>query len=968
MVTEPFPDILSRMGEVIPLAGNRLLNVSGHRWVWFVAQGRADIFVVAPDGARDPFMSVPRGQLIFPLGGEVENDTRSLFRASGLPGTQLVAIALDDLRDRARDPDFASALVPIVDAWLISTATSVTRHVSPRPRVDLQVSANDETIELRTGQRLRASAAPCWISGQLDTLLFIGMETLDSQCGSIPLAPQSWVDAIGTGRFETHSTADLLANGGLWQGLAGLHDAMLACEQLNVQLAAVDEHNRLLFRREREALHQHHALSLLRAAVDGQEQALAPVAKREEAGRLWQIAALVAEASGLELRPPALRPQGEAAALTLSQLLAPSAVRARKVKLPPGWEGMALGPLIGWSAAEGAPVALLPASGARYKAQFSGTTAARTVDASLARGLRDDAVMLYRSLGDHAVSGFSLLRFGMRGSPRDILTLAAGIIATGLLGWFLPYCVVLLLDSVIPLGSLPLLWTLLAAMLATTLAVSASQIAQGTAILRLESRFDATTGAAVIDRLLRLPPTFFRRYASGDLGLRAVGLSAIRQQLSALLVNAVLPALSGLLSLGLLWILSPGLALAATLLVVTSMVVVLLLAKRHLEHQRRVQDHQGRLANLLLEMIANVAKLRVAAAEGMAFARWARLFAEQRQSAVASRLLSSRLGVWLSVLPAIAMLVVLAGASDMTVPDYSPGRLIAFQVALMQVVAALAVLCPTILAIVGTVPQFERMSVVLRALPEVPQQSHPPGQLAGGIEVSHVSFRYDPGGPLVLDDLSFRIEPGQFVAFVGASGCGKSTILRLLLGFETPERGTVAFDGQDLGKFDVTAIRRQMGVVLQHSRLIPGTIFNNIVGTAPLTLADAWEAARLARLDEDIQAMPMGMHSAAGEASGTLSGGQRQRLLIARALALRPRILLFDEATSALDNRTQADVMQSLEDLPVTRIAVAHRLSTVIRADCIYVMDAGRIVQQGRYEELIAQPGPFQDLVRRQQL
>jgi ABC-type bacteriocin/lantibiotic exporter with double-glycine peptidase domain len=272
----------------------------------------------------------------------------------------------------------------------------------------------------------------------------------------------------------------------------------------------------------------------------------------------------------------------------------------------------------------------------------------------------------------------------------------------------------------------------------------------------------------------------------------------------------------------------------------------------------------------------------------------------------------------------------------------------------------------SLLAIVDAFPAYERTKPILEALPEVTETKTDPGDLSGRIELSHVSFRYKADGPLVLVDFSLQIKAGEFVALVGPSGSGKSTLMRLLLGFETPESGKLYYDGQDLAGLDMRAVRRQCGVVLQNGRLMPGDIYQNIVGTSLLTLEDAWEAARMAGLEKDIYEMPMGMHTVLGEGSSTLSGGQRQRLMIARAIVAKPRIVLLDEATSALDNRTQAIVTRSLEGLKATRIVIAHRLSTVQRAERICVVVKGRLVQSGTFEELAGRPGPFAELARRQ--
>jgi ATP-binding cassette subfamily C protein len=275
-------------------------------------------------------------------------------------------------------------------------------------------------------------------------------------------------------------------------------------------------------------------------------------------------------------------------------------------------------------------------------------------------------------------------------------------------------------------------------------------------------------------------------------------------------------------------------------------------------------------------------------------------------------------------------------------------------------------LSSTAVSVLGIVPMFERARPILECLPETSLGKGEPGELAGNIEVSHAFFRYRPDSPLVLKDLSLSVRSGEFVALVGASGCGKSTLFRLLLGFEHLESGAIHFDARDLAGLNPQSVRRQIGVVLQSGQLQTGDIFENIAGARPLTLDQAWTAARLAGLEDDIRAMPMGMHTVISEGGGGLSGGQRQRLMIARAIAFRPRILLFDEATSALDNQTQAIVSRSLETLDATRIVIAHRLSTIVRADRIFVLDAGRVVQSGTYAELIGQEGPFSKLAMRQ--
>jgi len=292
---------------------------------------------------------------------------------------------------------------------------------------------------------------------------------------------------------------------------------------------------------------------------------------------------------------------------------------------------------------------------------------------------------------------------------------------------------------------------------------------------------------------------------------------------------------------------------------------------------------------------------------------------------------------------------------------------VAFHAAFGLFLSGATSLSTTLIDVLEITTLWERARPIVEAAPEVHTGQGDPGRLTGTLALEHVTFRYREHGPLILDDVSLHAAPGEFIALVGPSGSGKSTLLRLLLGFETPEAGAVYYDGQELSRLDVRAVRRQVGSVLQQSTLMAGTIFEHIAGSALITHEDAWEAVRAAGLVEDIAALPMGLHTFVSEGGSNLSGEQRQRLLIARTLVGKPAIVLFDEATSALDNRTQAVVTASLERLQVTRVVIAHRLSTIQSADRIYVLAGGRVVQQGTFAELTRHAGLFAELMARQE-
>ena len=377
-------------------------------------------------------------------------------------------------------------------------------------------------------------------------------------------------------------------------------------------------------------------------------------------------------------------------------------------------------------------------------------------------------------------------------------------------------------------------------------------------------------------------------------------------------------------------------------------------------------DLQGRIAGQVQQYISGISKLRVAAAETRAFAEWAKAFGQQKRMDLRLGTLNNRMTVFNQSFSLFTAICLFATVALWAAPGLTTGKFLAFNMAFGSFLYAGLSASHAVISVLQAVPVFERARPILQALPEVREAKSDPGELRGALELSHISFRYKPGSPLVLNDVSLHIAPSEFVALVGPSGAGKSTILRLLLGFETPESGTILYDGLDLAGLDVQAVRRQMGVALQNGKLMPGDIFENVVGSGLFTLEDAWAAVRKAGLEEDVLQMPMGMHTVLGETAGTLSAGQRQRLMIARAIVSNPRILLFDEATSALDNRTQAIVCASLKLLQATRVVIAHRLSTIIEADRILVLNQGKLVQSGTYKELIKQPGTFADLVQRQ--
>ena len=400
--------------------------------------------------------------------------------------------------------------------------------------------------------------------------------------------------------------------------------------------------------------------------------------------------------------------------------------------------------------------------------------------------------------------------------------------------------------------------------------------------------------------------------------------------------------------------------------------VTFILAFLKLKWNEKVIPLTSKISGTLYQIISGVNKLMLTASEKRAFSLWARLFSKQ-QSYV-SRASNADI-VFMTMNTAYPLLVTLCmyalfmkALQSGKMDPLSTGSFLAFMAAFTAFQTSITAASSTLMQSIMILPMYKEIRVLLDAIPEVQEAKPAVTKCTGAIEVSHVSFRYEPNTPLLLEDVSMKIEPGEFVAIVGESGCGKSTLMRILLGFEKPEAGSVFYDNQDLASFDAGSIRRKMGVVLQNSGVMQGSIYSNIVGGSPLPMEDAWKAADAVGLGDVIRDLPMGMHTMVTAGGGTFSGGQRQRLVIARAIVHNPSILILDEATSALDNLTQAQVKESLEKLKVTRIVVAHRLSTIINADRIYVLNHGHVEESGTYEELMAKGGFFAELAKRQQV
>jgi ATP-binding cassette subfamily C protein len=639
-----------------------------------------------------------------------------------------------------------------------------------------------------------------------------------------------------------------------------------------------------------------------------------------------------------------------------------SHVRTRSVELPDGWWRRAGDPLLGFREADGRPLALIPRD-AGYVWLDAERGESGRVDATLHATLESAAVAFQPPVAEESRSAMGLVRFALKGRRTDLADVLWPALAATVASLATPHATALLVDYAIPDARADVVLQRGAGILVCALGAAFFRASQSRAQLRFETHAEAVTQSALWDHALRLPLSALRRFASGDLRTRLAAVGRMRNQLGGAAVRIVFAVGLLLTQSMLLLYYSRRLALVAFLVAVCTATAMLVTGWRMVRHTRLLLEQRGRLFGLLVQLVQAVPKLRVAAAEERAFGRWAGDQAELASLELRRATLRDRLECWRVAISCVGLAVVLGMVTAQV--SLSTGRILGFLAAYGIFSAAVASLTGTLVDLLASRESYRRLRPLLEEKPELDETRTDPGVLGGEISLHDVCFRYAADGPRVLDGVSLEIEPGSFVAVVGASGSGKSTLVKLLLGFERPEEGSVRYDGQDLASLDPTAVRRQLGVVLQDGRLGAGSILDFLAGGAAVTLDRARRACESAGVLEEIEALPMGFHTVLADSGSNVSGGQRQRLMIARALLHEPRILLLDEATSALDNRSQATVMRRLGELDLTRVVVAHRMSTVRDADRIVVLQDGRVAEQGTYDDLMATRGVLHRLVAR---
>jgi ABC-type bacteriocin/lantibiotic exporter with double-glycine peptidase domain len=683
---------------------------------------------------------------------------------------------------------------------------------------------------------------------------------------------------------------------------------------------------------------------------------------------LEDAAALAAAAAGGTVR--SADPEVEAELEPVDAILAASGLMAWRVGLAGRWWAAVTAPLLVRSPS--GPAAVVPAvHGAAIV--DAGTRRVRRLGRGSARDVAGPAVALAREL-PRDTRWWRLLLWSLGRHRADLWLLLVLGVAGGIAGLLLPLVTGIIFESAVPNGDVRRIVTLLLVFAVGSIGAAVLALARGRLIVRMRDRSDSALGPAVMAHLLRLRVAFFRSRTTGDVVNRALSVDAARQQVDDAVLAALVTAVFGLSNLVYLVAADTLVGLVSTAATFAALGISVAVQLRAHARLPRLLEARSRSDAALLGLLGSLVCWRTAGAEDRALARWA---TDQGESTVAlhSRLQAIGLTGPIDV-AAPMMVVVVFVAAVMLLPGEqlepgstsAPGVFLAMYAAVAQLAVAMMALSNQLVALSDLGPVLSRLQPVVIEPRERGAVARSPGRLVGAVSLSRVVFGYRRDRPPLFDGLDLTVDPGEFVAVVGPSGGGKSTLMRLLLGFEEPWEGSVSFDGRDLAGLDRVAVRRQLGVVLQASRPLGATVRECVTGARRMEDDEIWSLLDEAGLAEDVGRMPGRLQAPVGDHGLSLSGGQRQRLMIAAALAGRPRILLLDEATSALDTMTQAVVMRTILSYPATRVVVAHRLSTVRRADRVIVIAGGGIAEQGAPEALLAAGGHFARLAGRQEV
>ncbi len=651
----------------------------------------------------------------------------------------------------------------------------------------------------------------------------------------------------------------------------------------------------------------------------------------------------------------------------LEYAMRPHGIMWREVTLSSGWYRNAVGPMLARRKSDGAFVALLPRKLAGYDYIDPETGARVRIKKSNEDFLEREAYCFYRGFPSEELNVGDLVRYIVRSiAPSNYILMACITLIVTLIGMITPRITYLMYSVVLESQSLQVLLAITTFSICTAMSMVMFQLVQKIITQRLDTQLNLSVQSATMARIISMPPEFFRKQTAGELSNKMDNMNNLCKSLVTGVFSVGLTSVFSIVYIFQIFAYAPALVVPSLIITALTVIHTLTVTIKDIKINEKRMDVDAKIDGMAVGLLSGVQKIKLSGSEKRALAKWMSLFSQKmrltyRQPFIL--LYSAEITVAITLIGELVMYY-FAVQSKVTFAEYT-----AFNTAYGMVSGAFTALVGIARTLGQIKPILNIAEPIMKTLPENSEQKKIIKSFSGNIEFNNVSFRYSENSPYIVKDLSLKIKKGQHVAIVGKTGCGKSTLVRLLLGFEKPERGAIYYDNRDINTIDVKSLRQSIGTVLQDGKLMNADILSNITISAPgASIDDAWEAAELSGFADDIRDMPMEMSTMISEGSGGISGGQKQRLMIARAVVGKPKILIFDEATSALDNLTQKHVSDALCALKCTRIVIAHRLSTIKHCDRILFLEDGRIAEDGTYDELLAMGGRFAELVERQRV
>ncbi len=962
-------------GISMPCTGNQPLDMSDNQSAWFIESGEVDVFLI--EEKEGVLQAAPRHMLHFCSGRLIigvapnDDDTRLRLIAKGDQHTVLRKLCLDDL-----SAVYVADLAGQTDRWIENIGTMLSRFSS-----DTRMTVTERLAESSSTQSIDAGIVAArqgvqWVSGiGPGSASYLGMldpdEISHDHAGTtdlLPLTRESWIQVLKPLQISAQGTQSVIHGGLLTKALSKFHALALSIERDNRRLTIADQVNlareRILNRQTDEDVARHGLFNL--HGISGKPEA------RTDRAILFEVLGLVGQHEGIEFKNPVRNPAQEdhrKVDALLFEILDASDVRSRRVNLRSTgkWWNSSCGAMLAFSMDDQRPVALLPNILGRYFAIDSKTGKKKRVNADVAQSLQKEAWYFYPPLTSEARSVRDVLALAFRGSMTGFIRFLLSGAIVGLLMLFPAILLGFVADEVIPHGKFDQLPVLGAVLVAVAFLAATLQLYHGMSSTRVEAYAAARAEAALFCRVLCLPSHFLQKFTAGELATQCSSFQLLRDAMQNLVANGALSFLFLFVSLCLGFVYDATLGIIAIVVGLLSVAVMIVLGMRQIGPYMDVTHSLQELVGQVFQLINGISILNLEGAQGSGFAVWAKAYGKQHRAEFRhSRIESHVQAFGAAILPigfaCLLMATVICSPENLKVGEFLV--VIAIFLAFLNAVRKLGYSFHTVAEVLVAIRQIRPL---VEQKPDAVREGESVDSLSGHVRIDHVSFRYSPDTPLVLDNLSMHVRPNEFVAITGESGSGKSTLLKILLGMEMPVSGAVYYDGNDLKQLNPRQVRRRIGVVPQSIQLFPEDIWDNIAGGQEnIDSKSVWEAAQHASIKDEIMSMPMKMLTSVGVSGGTASGGESQRIMLARALISKPDILMLDEATTWLDNDKQARIMEDLATLNKTRIVIAHRLSTLRYADRIYVLQQGKVVEEGSFDDLMALQGVFFNLARRQ--